>query len=185
MKNLALFALLLVPILVLTGCIRTYTYQRERLDQDLAVGNRGVIMGPVGPAPERVTKPTRTIMGVDIDYKPIEYIEKEKEIKRRGYKPSSIERETEVIEIPGEMYEVGRSTVTTEPLHVEKEALTEYMVKKGDTLQKISSRFFGTTRKWGDIYKANRDRLKGPDKIYPGQVIVIPLEGVGAQEDIK
>ena len=51
-----------------------------------------------------------------------------------------------------------------------------YIVQKGDTLQKISERFFGTTRKWDSIYKANKHILKSPDSIRPGQKLVIPKE---------
>jgi len=55
-------------------------------------------------------------------------------------------------------------------------SMEKYTVQKGDTLQKISQKFFGTTKKWYKIYEANRDVLKSPDKIYPGQVINIPVE---------
>jgi len=49
-----------------------------------------------------------------------------------------------------------------------------YVIKKGDTLQKISSKFYGTTKKWKMLYQENTDVLKGPDKIYPGLKIRIP-----------
>jgi nucleoid-associated protein YgaU len=50
-----------------------------------------------------------------------------------------------------------------------------YTVRKGDTLQKISQRFYGTTRQWRKIYEANRRTLKGnPEKIYPGMKLTIP-----------
>jgi len=50
-----------------------------------------------------------------------------------------------------------------------------YVVRKGDTLQKISQRFYGTTRNWRRIYEANRSTLtKGPDMIQVGMRLVIP-----------
>jgi len=50
-----------------------------------------------------------------------------------------------------------------------------YVVRKGDTLQKISQRFYGTTRNWRRIYEANRTTLtNGPDKIQVGMRLVIP-----------
>lgn len=50
-----------------------------------------------------------------------------------------------------------------------------YTVRKGDTLQKISQRFYGTTRQWRKIYEANRGTLKhGPEKIMPGMKLRIP-----------
>jgi nucleoid-associated protein YgaU len=50
----------------------------------------------------------------------------------------------------------------------------KYTVAKNDTLQKISMKFYGTTKRWMKIYEANKDVLRGPDKLYPGQVLNIP-----------
>ncbi len=49
-----------------------------------------------------------------------------------------------------------------------------YVVQKGDTLQKISDKIYGTTKQWKTIYEANKDTLKSPDLIKPGQELVIP-----------
>lgn len=49
-----------------------------------------------------------------------------------------------------------------------------YVVQKGDTLQKISEKFFGTSQKWKSIYNANKHVLKSPDRIRPGQKLIIP-----------
>ncbi|KPK39610.1 MAG: hypothetical protein AMJ78_08260 [Omnitrophica WOR_2 bacterium SM23_29] len=72
---------------------------------------------------------------------------------------------------------------------VQKEAYTTYKVQKGDTLQKISTKFYGTTKKWRKIFLANQDKLKSPDKVYPGQMLRIPQEGIaeesGESEYIK
>jgi nucleoid-associated protein YgaU len=51
-------------------------------------------------------------------------------------------------------------------------------VQKDETLQKISHKFFGTTKKWTKIYELNKDTLKSPNKLYPGQVINIPVESL-------
>lgn len=57
----------------------------------------------------------------------------------------------------------------------ETKAPRTYVVKKGDTLQKISKQFYGTTRKWRAIYEANRDVLKGgPDDLTVGAKLKIP-----------
>jgi nucleoid-associated protein YgaU len=53
----------------------------------------------------------------------------------------------------------------------------KYTVAKNDTLQKISNKFYGTTKRWTKIYDANKDVLRGPDKLYPGQVLNIPAGG--------
>jgi nucleoid-associated protein YgaU len=49
-----------------------------------------------------------------------------------------------------------------------------YTVKPGDTLSKISKQFLGDANKYMRIFEANRDKLKDPDKIQPGQELKIP-----------
>jgi flagellar basal body-associated protein FliL len=50
----------------------------------------------------------------------------------------------------------------------------EYVVKQYDTLVKISQAVYGDYKFWEDIYRANRNKIKSPILIYPGQVLVIP-----------
>ena len=49
-----------------------------------------------------------------------------------------------------------------------------YEVVSGDSLSKIAKREYGNANEWKRIYEANRDILKDPDKIYPGQKLKIP-----------
>ena len=49
-----------------------------------------------------------------------------------------------------------------------------YTVKAGDTLSKIAKAQYGDANQYSKIFEANRDQLKDPDKIFPGQVLVIP-----------
>lgn len=49
-----------------------------------------------------------------------------------------------------------------------------YTVKSGDTLSKISKEVYGNANLYNKIFDANRPMLTHPDKIYPGQVLVIP-----------
>ena len=49
-----------------------------------------------------------------------------------------------------------------------------YEVVSGDSLSKIAKREYGDANEWKRIYEANRDLLKDPDKIYPGQKLKIP-----------
>lgn len=49
-----------------------------------------------------------------------------------------------------------------------------YEVVSGDSLSKIAKREYGDANEWKRIYDANRDLLKDPDKIYPGQKLKIP-----------
>ena len=52
----------------------------------------------------------------------------------------------------------------------------EYKIEEGDTLQKISKKFYDTYRRWNEIYEANKDVLSSPDRIKPGKVIRIPQQ---------
>jgi nucleoid-associated protein YgaU len=49
-----------------------------------------------------------------------------------------------------------------------------YTVVKGDSLSRIAKREYGDASKWRTIYEANKDLIKNPDLIYPGQVLKIP-----------
>ena len=49
-----------------------------------------------------------------------------------------------------------------------------YTVVAGDNLSKIAKKFYGNAGKWKEIYEANRDTIKNPDLIHPGQVLKIP-----------
>jgi LysM repeat protein len=49
-----------------------------------------------------------------------------------------------------------------------------YTVQSGDTLSKIAKQFYGNANDYNRIFEANRDKLESPDKIRPGQELVIP-----------
>lgn len=49
-----------------------------------------------------------------------------------------------------------------------------YEIQSGDTLWKIAENAYGNGSKYTDIFEANREVIKDPDKIYPGQKIRIP-----------
>ena len=51
-----------------------------------------------------------------------------------------------------------------------------YTVKSGDTLSKISQQFYGSANEYMRIFYANRETLSDPDKIQPGQQLIIPSE---------
>ncbi len=55
---------------------------------------------------------------------------------------------------------------------------TTHRVVKGECLWYIAGydHIYGNPLQWPIIYKANTDRIKNPDLIYPGQVFVIPRD---------
>ena len=55
------------------------------------------------------------------------------------------------------------------------------VVESGDTLSKIAARELGHPGLWPELYRANRDRIKDPERVYPGQELTVPVPAkVGA-----
>jgi uncharacterized protein YidB (DUF937 family) len=67
------------------------------------------------------------------------------------------------------------SSSTTTP-QAAKPAPRTYTVVAGDSLSKIAKRFYDDANAWPRIFEANRNLLKDPNKIHPGQVLAIPEE---------
>ncbi|MGE5257936.1 MAG: peptidoglycan-binding protein LysM [Hyphomicrobiales bacterium] len=50
-----------------------------------------------------------------------------------------------------------------------------YIIKKGDTLSAIAKQFYGKASDYPKIFDANREVIKDPNLIFPGQKIRIPM----------
>ncbi|MDD5128311.1 MAG: LysM peptidoglycan-binding domain-containing protein [Candidatus Omnitrophica bacterium] len=162
---------ILTSTLALSGCVaRTYNLTRDRLDQDLSStsGNRGYIMGsaPSEPAERKTTRTTRVF-----------------EVELGFTKPTQAK-------CPSTMPIVSS---TDEPVMIQETQIDDtvvqnfenYTVEKNDTLQKISKKFYGTTKNWPKIYEANKDVLRSPDKLYAGQNLRIPSTGELKTETVE
>jgi hypothetical protein len=50
------------------------------------------------------------------------------------------------------------------------------VVSRGDSLWRISRVTYGVGTQYAIVYRANRNRIRNPDRIYPGQIIVLPMK---------
>jgi nucleoid-associated protein YgaU len=50
------------------------------------------------------------------------------------------------------------------------------VVSRGDSLWRISRAAYGAGLRYAEIYKANRDQIRNPNRIYPGQIFALPMK---------
>lgn len=51
---------------------------------------------------------------------------------------------------------------------------TTYTVVAGDCLWNIAKKYLGNGARYTEIYNLNKDKIKNPNLIYPGQVLIMP-----------
>ncbi|MBK8062727.1 MAG: LysM peptidoglycan-binding domain-containing protein [Betaproteobacteria bacterium] len=62
----------------------------------------------------------------------------------------------------------GQDKLTLKP-----DAPERYVVVPGDTLWSIAQRYLDAPYRWTDLWSQNRDGIKNPNRIYPGDVLVL------------
>lgn len=63
------------------------------------------------------------------------------------------------------------------PLELADNPPDRYVVVKGDTLWGISTRYLKSPWRWPDLWGMNKDEVKNPHRIYPGNVLILDLSG--------
>ena len=65
-------------------------------------------------------------------------------------------------------------TAFGEPSSADSSRARTHLVQKGDTLQSLALRYYGTRSAWEKIYQANRSGLPSKDQLKVGQQLLIP-----------
>lgn len=90
-----------------------------------------------------------------------------------------------MIPYPGEPKDIDAKPIEEGKYLIEKQEKVEsqvkvsekeYIVQKDDSLWKIAHKHLGSGHRWKYLYELNKDRIKDPNKLKPGQKIVIPVE---------
>ncbi|MET0068779.1 MAG: peptidoglycan-binding protein LysM [Candidatus Thiodiazotropha sp.] len=78
--------------------------------------------------------------------------------------------------IAGNVHGVSEVTVDGVSAPPQEAKVEYYTIESGDTLSAIAKRFLGKASDYPKIFEANREVIKDPNLIYPGQKIRIPLD---------
>lgn len=63
------------------------------------------------------------------------------------------------------------------PLELTENAPDRHVVAKGDSLWSISASFLKEPYRWPEIWRLNKAQIKNPNRIYPGDIIVLDRSG--------
>ncbi|MFA5271079.1 MAG: LysM peptidoglycan-binding domain-containing protein [Candidatus Omnitrophota bacterium] len=161
------YFIVFLGLILMGGCVtRTYTTETPRVDTDIQ-GNQGFLLGT---PKEECQKPKKlsgnritSVLEVELGAHPRK--KAQKQVLVNPVEEAVIEEEEVefVEEVP------AAETVTSEKKY------ESYTIQKDDTLQKISEKFYGTTKKWQMLYNENKDVLKSPNSLRPGKTIKIPV----------
>ncbi|MGV3524922.1 MAG: LysM peptidoglycan-binding domain-containing protein [Candidatus Sericytochromatia bacterium] len=58
----------------------------------------------------------------------------------------------------------------------EQYQVSEYKVRKGDTLWDIAKVKMGDANKWPELFALNKNQIRNPNLIFPGQVLAVPQQ---------
>lgn len=72
---------------------------------------------------------------------------------------------------------VPASVGAASPIRLADDAPDNHVVVPGDTLWGISGKFLKEPWRWPEVWRLNREQIRNPHLIYPGQIIVLDRSG--------
>ena len=167
-------------VLAAAGC-RTSVHEvrMERVDQELAGGNRGYLVGTPPPPADRGT-PTRGITELEVQLPSGAKRTTSKRGAPRTAAPFTADMADADLLATEPAMEEALAPPAVSPLAPAPGTFEQYTVKKGDSLWKIAKQFYGDPYQWRRIYEANRDRLSDPNRVRRGMTLKIPTGGSSA-----
>jgi nucleoid-associated protein YgaU len=103
---------------------------------------------------------------------------KSTETATAGPSAPATEPETEIAAAPAEPEVQAAAKTADAASETVAPALTKVdasvIIRRGDSLWRISRRVYGRGVRYSTIYLANKDKVTNPDRIWPGQVMMIP-----------
>ncbi|MEJ2483690.1 MAG: peptidoglycan-binding protein LysM [Gemmatimonadota bacterium] len=115
----------------------------------------------------------RTVIGLGLEVEDLRVSYSDGIATVNGTVPSQSEAEKVVLAVGNTkgVEQVDSRLIVKEPA---PEAVM-YTVQPGDSLSRIAKEQYGDPMQYTAIFEANQPMLKDPDKIYPGQVLRIPV----------
>lgn len=102
-------------------------------------------------------------------------IELEEETVKISGQAESMEAVEKAVLMAGNVRGVSAVNVDNMSLAIKEPADVQYYtVASGDSLSKIAKQFYGNAMDYPKLFDANKEVIKDPDLIYPGQKIRVP-----------
>jgi nucleoid-associated protein YgaU len=141
------------------------------INKPIVGGEKTASKTEVQKAPEKEAEAidvTAALRKRDLDLKKAQSAAKREEDKELAIEITKMRRELRDLRREYEM-EVAKEAEA----HAKVEEWTHTVVP-GDTLSGIAVKYYEDASRWPEIYEANKDLIKNPNLIYPGQTFVIP-----------